>query len=70
VKKYGRGASRVGGFPDLSELALCYRRKYGTKSLQMVRYGFHPNAPYSTEDFATVEIASITKSISDREISK
>ena len=45
----------MGGFADLSVsdagalLALFYRREYGTKSLRMVRYGFHPNAPYSTD---------------------
>ncbi|MEH2418507.1 hypothetical protein [Nostoc sp.] len=51
-EKIRRGASRVGGFADLSvsnagaSLALFYWREFGTKSLRMVRYGFHPNAAY------------------------
>ncbi|MEH2379188.1 MAG: hypothetical protein V7K27_09930 [Nostoc sp.] len=42
-EKIRGGASRVGGFADLSgsnagaSLALFYRRDYGTKSLRMVR---------------------------------
>ncbi len=37
----------MGGFPDLSELALRYRREYGTKALRMVRYGLRLTHPTS-----------------------
>ncbi|WP_174708967.1 hypothetical protein [Nostoc sp. TCL240-02] len=47
-EKIRKGTSRMGGFPNLSDLALCYRREYDTKPLIMVRYELRSNTPYNT----------------------
>ncbi|MEH2164056.1 MAG: hypothetical protein V7K38_24150 [Nostoc sp.] len=62
-EKIRRGATRVGGFPDLSvsdagaSLALFYHGQYSTKTLIMVRYEFRSNTmPVATTEGTSVRV--------------